>query len=752
MCGVRSILEIEQLSLSDFASRSRDKRFDIGGYAIESVLISKLSTDNDIELFDKIFPLKTPVNYLPSQTSNIIRRGNLIKDVDDYLKNKEHDQNNKKKNISTVTISGMAGAGKTYFSIDLSRYLSTRFPDGQLYINLNGFSDVEEIIPKDIALDALLRQIGVDKREIPISLEEKVKMWNDCINSFNGIIILDNAFNSQHVHHLIPDSSQSLILITSRNKLPELKKTLSLQIGSMSLDESKELFSFHSLIPILNTKEEEYLVGCVDRCGRLPLALRVVGSLWANKADNYQEIYEWMLECGDDVWMFKNSDTNVESLFSTSFKILDKSLLSIFFVCASLPGRTFSLDRVKAILGKKHVQKIDIFLLCDYSLVQIVDNEYFSIHDVLRLYGRNHYEENTGLSLIDSILVTLEFYLNKYNFLIRDPHHKNIQIIYKFIYEEGVNIYETCSFLWRHSYSKALELIRIIAHEASRVGINSIARQLYTLEFQIVSEKSNDVTEVLYSQLNIANVYMSLGDFIEAEKWYLLAYDLSKNKNSAESVSLVLSQLAFCYERLGAYDKAFANLEESEIIANKNNDIHSISRIYSSRGAVYWRLHKYNDALIWFNMAAELRDKENASDKDGSIDNNIGLTYFCLNNIRLARKYLWKSLKTTINYGNINSLAVTEVNLGYTYAKTNRPYIGEVWARKGLKRAIDTDNRFQEARAYDALGDSYLAMRKNSEAKECWQKAERMFRSCGAPEFNDMRAKLTKLIDIFEEN
>ena len=64
--------------------------------------------------------------------------------------------------VVITAIGGTAGVGKTALAVRWAHRVRSRFPDGQLYVNLRGY-DPDAPVSAAVALTRFLRALGVDR-------------------------------------------------------------------------------------------------------------------------------------------------------------------------------------------------------------------------------------------------------------------------------------------------------------------------------------------------------------------------------------------------------------------------------------------------------------------------------------------------------------------------------------------------------------------------------------------------------------
>jgi DNA-binding SARP family transcriptional activator len=112
-----------------------------------------------------------------------------------------------RRGLGTVVISaidGMAGIGKTALAVRAAHRLATRFADGQLFIDLHGYTQGYPPRTANQALETFLRTLGVPPQQIPEDVEERAALYRERLAGTRVLIVLDNAADEAQVRPLIP--------------------------------------------------------------------------------------------------------------------------------------------------------------------------------------------------------------------------------------------------------------------------------------------------------------------------------------------------------------------------------------------------------------------------------------------------------------------------------------------------------------------------------------------------------------------
>ncbi|MFC8823736.1 BTAD domain-containing putative transcriptional regulator [Streptomyces sp. NPDC057137] len=179
-----------------------------------------------------------------------------------------------------ATVCGAAGVGKSALALHWADRVAGRFPDGRLYVDLQGPHGHGGPGTPEAALDRALRALGVPGTSIPADLEDRAALYRGTLDGRRLLVILDNARSVDQIRPLLPCHGSTRVLVTSRDPLNGLAGSFAVtrvELGAMSSAESLDLLAA-TIGEHRVTAEPAAAQRLVDLCDRLPLALRVVAT------------------------------------------------------------------------------------------------------------------------------------------------------------------------------------------------------------------------------------------------------------------------------------------------------------------------------------------------------------------------------------------------------------------------------------------------------------------------------------------
>ncbi|MEV6236209.1 tetratricopeptide repeat protein [Lentzea sp. NPDC051838] len=303
-----------------------------------------------------------------------------------------------------AVVCGIPGVGKTALTVQWAHQVAARFPDGQVYLDLRGYSSGPPVTP-DQALALAIRAFGVPGEDIPLQQDAMIGMYRSMTSEKRVLVMVDNAPSAAHVRPLVPGGPGCMTVVTSRDRLAGLVArdgAYRLELGVLTPEEAPAV-----VIGVLGAervlREEDAVDELVRLCGYLPLALRITA---ANLADRpHQTIAELMAEltAGDRLTALEiegDADAAVRTTFDHSYAALDPVARMLFRRMGVAPGPELPARAAAALLDQPDAS-VALRTLVAAHLVEVRSAGRHGLHDLLRLYARERYaaEESADSSI-----------------------------------------------------------------------------------------------------------------------------------------------------------------------------------------------------------------------------------------------------------------------------------------------------------------------------------------------------------------
>jgi DNA-binding SARP family transcriptional activator len=665
--------------------------------------------------------------------------------------------------MAVSALAGIGGVGKTTLAVHVAHQAKGAFPDGQLYVDLQG-AGARAADPETV-LGSFLRALGTADSAIPDSLEERAALYRSVLDGRRVLVLLDNARDAAQVRPLLPGTSGCAALVTSRARMVDLAGAHLIDLDVMSPDEALSLFT-RIVGAERVASEREAALDVVAACGFLPLAIRIAASrlaarrtwtvtvLAAKLADERRRLDE--LQAGD---------LAVKATFELGYGQLEPAQARAFRLLGLADGPDISLAAAAAVLDLP-VEKTEDLLesLVDTSLLESAAPGRYRYHDLVRLYARACAErDEQPPSEGDAALSRLlDFYLATVGevYLIERPGDRLVDHLEQSRYP-GLT-FETRRAARDWLYSEAVCLLACV-RQAARTG--ALRRAV----------------DVLWAAVDLAE---SGANSKEYEAVAALLRNAAREAGDPHAEGRALTELAFVHHISGSrFDVALQEAQEAVQLAAAAGDpltgcwaanISGVVALYQNRheeGEAYFtraiddfralgdrpgeasalcnlsRIHlatgrtasavalARQGAAMYDNMGHALKGANGryalglALTQSGQLNDAAGCLHQALQVFRDSRQRLWEGMTL---------FRLAEVDIA-----ARRPAQGAANAEIALTVLRGIGGEWRRGNVLTVLGRALNGIGQLDRARVCWREALDIFEALGAPEADGVRALLT---------
>jgi DNA-binding SARP family transcriptional activator/tetratricopeptide (TPR) repeat protein len=331
------------------------------------------------------------VTYVPRQlprSSGLVGRDAMIAELKSLLR-PGPDQG------PVIVISGPGGIGKTGLAVYVANELASQYPDGQLYAELRGADGT--VTETAEVLAQFLRELGVPR--IPAAKAERLSAYRTLLALRRVLVVLDDAASGDQVADLVPNSAGCSVLVTSRERLPDLRGARHVApLEPLGPGDGTELFlsvvrNAGVILPSLDHVDE-----VVALCGGLPLALCIAGSLRVHDHPrSTAALARRLADQGPDA--FAHGQHSVVRTIGAGFERLDAPARQLFLGLGLLPLRGFGLWTAAALLDGTDADPVAALsqLAARFMITSAQIRPRYGFHDLTWAYARRRAEaEWTG--------------------------------------------------------------------------------------------------------------------------------------------------------------------------------------------------------------------------------------------------------------------------------------------------------------------------------------------------------------------
>lgn len=704
-------------------------------------------------------PSAAPVRpaQLPASVPDFTGRGASVTELSEVLASASGEEG---RIMAVSALAGIGGVGKTTLAVHVAHLARTAFPDGQLYVDLQGAGP--RAAEPETVLGAFLRALGTADQAIPDSLEERAAMYRSVLDGRRVLVLLDNARDAAQVRPLLPGTAGCAALVTSRVRMVNLAGAHLVDLDVLSPDEALLLFT-----RIVGTErvaaEREAALDVVAACGFLPLAIRIAASrlaarrtwtvsvLAAKLADERRRLDE--LQAGD---------LAVKATFELGYGQLEPAQARAFRLLGLADGPDISLAAAAAVLDL-HPQDTEDLLesLVDTSLLESAAPGRYRFHDLVRLYARACAErdEQPPSEREEAMSRLLDFYLATAAgvYAIERPGDRLVDDLETTEYPGLAFTDGSAALDWL--YTEAAPLLACVrqaagtgrlrravdllwaAKDLTESGANSHQYETTAVAVREGTRASGDPRAEGRARTVLTDVLLVSGRIRQAEEQARAAMELADSAGDATATSWIANNLGLICLHQGRYadakpffDRAIAGLRAAGNRPFEATSLCNLSRAHLGMGGIAKAVEFAQRGVAIHAEFGRTVRLANSHYAVGIALNRAGrhaeaLDQFseALDILRDHRQRLWEG---TTNF------RIAEVHLA-----TRRPAQAARHAEQALALGCIGGDRMR-GNVLTLLGRALSALGQTDRATACWREALSLYEQTGAPEADDARALL----------
>jgi tetratricopeptide (TPR) repeat protein/transcriptional regulator with XRE-family HTH domain len=311
--------------------------------------------------------------------------------------------------VGIYVIEGMGGVGKTSLALRAAHQIATHFPDGQLFLDLQGYTPGARRLGSDRALRSALHALGVREELLPRDRVDRAALYRSLLAGTRTLIVLDNAADLAQVEPLLPGTAGCMVIITSRRGLGGLEDARTIRLETPPPQEAIRLFRAIAGQGTVSP-DDENVAKIVDLCGCLPLAIRITAARLAHRRNpSTDEVLADLSRERRRLAHFADEKQNVTAAFEMSFHHLPEDAQRTFASLGLIPGPDFDAYAAASLVGAADISDVKARLdtLLDHNLLIDDTPGRFRFHDLVREFA----QDKSADASRDDLDRLLDFYL-----------------------------------------------------------------------------------------------------------------------------------------------------------------------------------------------------------------------------------------------------------------------------------------------------------------------------------------------------
>jgi DNA-binding SARP family transcriptional activator/tetratricopeptide (TPR) repeat protein len=676
-------------------------------------------------------PVPVPAQ-LPSAVPGFAGRAAELASLNAALAQAEREYSAGAPAIVITAVSGTAGVGKTALAVHWAHQVAARFPDGQLYVNLNGFGPGGQPVEPGEAVRGFLAGLGVAPAEIPAGGPAQAALYRSLLAGKRVLVVLDNARDAGQVRPLLPGSPGCLAIVTSRNDLAGLVAAEGAHPVSLDLLTTAEASDMlaRRLGEARLASEPAAVSEIIARCARLPLALSVAAARAAARPGfPLAAIAAGLRGTTAALDPFGGTDltTDVRAVFSWSCRLLTADAARLFALLGLHPGPDISVPAAASLaaIPRGHAEALLAELAAAHLLSEQGPGRY-TAHDLLRAFAAEQVHS-----------------------LVPDDDQAAAR-------RRVLDHYLHTAFAAARLLKPERDPIDLAGPSpgtvAEDLGTRDSAQAWFTAEHQVllacISASAADGLDRHVWQLAwTVKTYLYRGGYWhEQMQTERAAADAARRDGDLRGLGPALFSLGEACERLNRLEEAETHYRGALEAYSAAGDLSGEADICLGMAELADHQHRHADALEYSRRALDTFRLAGDAVGQAFALSGVGWSYALLGEYHQALTFCREALELMPGLGLREGEAGTWNSLGYVHHG-----LADYQQAAGCyQRALDLyrglGDRYFEARALTSLGDVHLSAGDSGAARRAWAQALRILEEIDHADAGGVRAKLTSQV------
>ncbi|KNE81959.1 BTAD domain-containing putative transcriptional regulator [Streptomyces xinghaiensis] len=666
--------------------------------------------------------------------------------------------------MAVSAVAGIGGVGKTTLAVHVAHAARERFPDGQLYIDLQGAGP--RPAEPDAVLGSFLRALGCTDSAIPDSLDERSALYRSVLDGRRVLVLLDNARDAAQVRPLLPGTEGCAALITSRVRMVDLAGAHLVDLDVMSPEEALQLFT--KIVGMERVAaERKAALDVVAACGFLPLAIRIAASRLASRRTWTVSVLAEKL--GDErrrLDELQAGDLAVKATFELGYSQLEPQQARAFRLLGLADGPDISLAASAAMLGLDPYETEELLeSLVDTSLLESAAPGRYRFHDLVRLYARACAErdEHPPTEREAALSRLLDFYLATAAQVYalerpgdRLPDHVAPTSGHGLAFADRGSALEwlfseaRCLLACAHQSTgeallrRAADLL-MVAKDLGESGADSRAYEQATLALQEAAQEAGDRQAEGRARVSLANVYNLAGRFADAEEQARLAMDAGDSVGDPVSSAFARNDRGLAAAYQSRYEDAETYLQQSLDLFLADGNQQSAASALSNLSRTHLLTDRVGSAVALAEQAVATYRELGVAMRLANGKYALGLALARAGRAEQAHQELTEALAIFRTSRQRLWEGMTHFRLAELQLAAGKPAQAASLAEQALSVLRGIGGEWRRANALTMLGRALNDIGQLDRARVCWQEALAVYDQLGSPEAAEVRALLQPL-------